>query len=131
MKRMIDTLLLIIVVVVVHIVLLCSPVITYSLVAVVGSSSQSRHSLVRLLLQYLHDVVVVLAVQSVAFANNMISYMISSKGEISVPPKNFYRELFILTPNQAKYYLMLGVIPMPFLLLGLSIWLWFKRARFQ
>ena len=68
---MIDTLLLIIVVVVVHIVLLCSPVITYSLVAV-GSSSQSRHSLVRLLLQYLHDVVVVLVVQSVAFANNMI-----------------------------------------------------------
>ena len=69
---MIDTLLLIIVVVVVHIVLLWSPVITYSLVAAVGSSSQSRHSLVRLLLQYLHDVVVVLAVQSVAFANNMI-----------------------------------------------------------
>ncbi|MAF92998.1 MAG: Gldg family protein [Bdellovibrionota bacterium] len=68
---------------------------------------------------------------NMAFANNMISYMISSKGEISVPPKNFYRELFILTPNQAKYYLMLGVIPMPFLLLGLSIWLWFKRARFQ
>ena len=65
------------------------------------------------------------------FATSLISYAVTAEGEVSIPPKNFYRQLFILTPTYAKYFLILGVFPLPFLLLALSSWLWFQRTRYQ
>lgn len=59
----------------------------------------------------------------------LVSYLIHSEGDISVPRKHFYREMFVLTPIWAKTYLITAVLPIPFLLLAASLWLFLKRRR--
>ena len=61
------------------------------------------------------------------FSLQLVSELVAEKGEINLPPKNFYKTMFVLTPVFAKSYLLFGVLPFPFVLFALSLWFWFKR----
>lgn len=60
-------------------------------------------------------------------SSRLLSYLIRSEEDINIAPKSFYREHFILTPIYAKSFLLSAVLPVPFLLFGLSFWFWFRR----
>jgi hypothetical protein len=62
-------------------------------------------------------------------SGRLLSYLIRSEEDINLAPKSFYREHFILTPIYAKSFLLGAVLPVPFILFGLSFWLWFRRRR--